>query len=244
MNVNVALTNYKEDKVQKNKLYKIPEPMSVSFVESHENGKEERVILDYQLQETQYGIYAIEYRPSCAYKEGYKKADVMACAVDESTKEIYSLIFDVKSNISSFSDDLYKENAALTAVKEVRDFIDQIHAEILHKNSFMVYYQDDDYQETEEVGIVTKNFEAGKFREVADFIEKIFRSCDGEIPVLLKTKLMTNLLPFKDEAEKIRKFADKIIMIRGKEYHLRVFLMKKISEDIYGITIPVKIGTT
>lgn len=242
MKVSIALSNYKADKVQKNILYKIPEPMIVSFKETHKNGNEEIVNLDYQLQESQYGIFANEYRPSCAFKEGYKKADVMTCVVDEDTKEIYSLIFDVKSNISSFSDDLSKENAALTAVKEVRDFIDQIHAEILHKNSFMVYYKDDDYQEVEEIAIVTKNFDAGKFRAVADFMEKLYQPSDKEIPILLKTKLMTNLAPFKNEVKKVRNFADHIVFIRGKEYYLKVFLLDKISEKIYSTTIPVKAG--
>lgn len=55
------------------------------------------------------------------------------------SKEMDTLIFDVKSNISAFSDDLLKDNAMLTAIKEIRDFAEQIHAEILHKNSLMTY---------------------------------------------------------------------------------------------------------
>lgn len=57
---------------------------------------------------------------------------------DDSNKKIQSFIFDVKSDISAFSDDLRKENAMLTAIKEVRDFIEQIQMERLHKNSFFV----------------------------------------------------------------------------------------------------------
>lgn len=132
--MNVALSDYKEGKLQKSTLYKIPESMTVPFEEIHANGKEV-VNLNYQLQESQYGIYANEYKNPCINKQGCKKADVLACVVDDKRKEIKSLVFDVKSNISSFSDDLTKESAALTAIKEIRDFIEQIHAALLHKKA-------------------------------------------------------------------------------------------------------------
>lgn len=147
--------------------------MTVPFEEIHANG-EEVVNLNYQLQESQYGIYANEYKNPCINKQGCKKADVLACVVDDKRKEIKSLVFDVKSNISSFSDDLTKESAALTAIKEIRDFIEQIHAALLHKKSFMLYYLDDSFREQEEVAIATKNFECEKFLAVADFLESIF----------------------------------------------------------------------
>ena len=134
MSMNVALSDYKEGKLQKSTLYKIPESMTVPFEEIHANGKEV-VNLNYQLQESQYGIYANEYKNPCINKQGCKKADVLACVVDDKRKEIKSLVFDVKSNISSFSDDLTKESAALTAIKEIRDFIEQIHAALLHKKA-------------------------------------------------------------------------------------------------------------
>lgn len=69
-------------------------------------------------------------------KQGCKTADILACAVDENEKKIATFIFDVKSNISAFSDDLLKDQALLTVIKEVRDFVEQIHAEMLHKNGF------------------------------------------------------------------------------------------------------------
>ena len=38
--MNVALSDYKEGKLQKSTLYKIPESMTVPFEEIHANGKE------------------------------------------------------------------------------------------------------------------------------------------------------------------------------------------------------------
>ena len=88
----------------------------------------------------QYGIFAYEYRNPVTLKQGCKTADILACAVDESEKIINTFIFDVKSNISAFSDNLLRDNALLTVVKEMRDFVEQIHAEMLHKDSFILYY--------------------------------------------------------------------------------------------------------
>lgn len=240
MSMNVALSDYKEGKLQKSTLYKIPESMTVPFEEIHANGKEV-VNLNYQLQESQYGIYANEYKNPCISKQGCKKADVLACVVDDKRKKIKSLVFDVKSNISSFSNDLTKENAALTAIKEIRDFIDQIHAALLHKKSFMLYYLDEGFQEQEEVAIATKNFECEKFLAVADFLESIFKDSPRELPPLVKLKMQTILKPYIGEIEKIRNFADKMLIINEKPYPLIVIILEKSSESVYSATVTINI---
>ena len=112
-----------ENQIPKNQVYKVSEPMSIPFVEDHATHKEQ-VELDYQLKDGQYGLYANEFRGQYTSKDGCKKADVLACVVDEKEKTVYTLIFDVKSNISAFSDDLKKDEAVITAVKEVRDFLE------------------------------------------------------------------------------------------------------------------------
>ena len=43
--MNVALSDYKEGKLQKSTLYKIPESMTVPFEEIHANGKELTLII-------------------------------------------------------------------------------------------------------------------------------------------------------------------------------------------------------
>lgn len=147
---------------QKNVLYKIEKTGKVLFTEEHSECKE-LVTLEYCLDDWQYGIFAHEYRSPNVSRQGCKTADILACAIDEENKQIDTTIADVKSNISAFSDDLLKDNAMLTAIKEVRDFIEQIHAEILHKNSFILYYKDAGYIEYERLGIVTKSFEQKNF---------------------------------------------------------------------------------
>lgn len=118
--LNLQIKDINSKNISKNVLYKVPESMQILFVESHED-KCEKVILDYKLENEQFGIYATEYRAP-VIKKGIKTTDIIACIIDEKQKSIYTLVADVKSNISSFSDDLSKDDALITVIKEVRDF--------------------------------------------------------------------------------------------------------------------------
>lgn len=237
MTINVLFAKLKNNIIQKNTLYKIPVSRTILFEEKHAD-KKEAVEIEYVLGKNQYGIYATEYRSPCAEKQGCKTTDVLACIVDEEKKEIYSLIFDVKSNISSFSDDLTKNNAALTAIKEVRDFIEQLHAEILHKKSFMLYYIDGEYREHEKIAIVTRNFEPDKFRAVSEFVRKI---CENEsLQNLVWLKLQRALSPYQGEVKKIRDFADKKVTIGEREYDLNVILLEQLDSNTYWTQIEMR----
>ena len=83
----------------------------------------------------------------------------------------------------------------LTAIKEVRDFIEQIQMERLHKNSFLLYYENEGYVEEENFGIVTKSFEAEKFKNAAERLDGILSGEQEDIPTLLFLKLQNNLKP-------------------------------------------------
>ena len=231
------------NQIPKNQIYKIVESIKIPFVEEHEDHKE-IVYLDYQLEEKQYGLYANEFRGQFTVKDGCKKADVLACVVDDRMQKVYTLIFDVKSNISAFSDDLNKDNAIITAVKEVRDFIEQIHDSIIHKESFMIYLKDEGYAEELETAIVTKNFENTKFKEVADYLEKISSEKDipSGIPKLTYYKQQTLLMPYKTEVHKLRKFSERKLLIGTNEYNLTVYLLEKASENDYTTTVPLSIA--
>lgn len=225
---------------QKNVLYKVNESITIPFKEIHDgNGSYELVNLIYDLALGQYGIFAHEYRSPVVEKQGCKTADILACRIDEAQKRIDTLIFDVKSNISAFSDDLLKDNAMLTAIKEIRDFAEQIHAEILHKNGFILYYKDDGFVEHEVIGIVTKKFEREKFTAVADMLEFLFNKENTSVMRLVEIKLINNLRPYKNEIKRIRDFSNKILTIFEKPYPLEVVLLEEISESEYIVSIKI-----
>lgn len=236
--ISISYRPYDSSKmVQKNVLYRVNEDCIIQFVESHGQCKE-IVNVSYSLRDKQYGVYANEFRSPNTAKEGCKTTDVLACVMDEKKRQIFSIVFDVKSNISAFSDDLTKDNAMLTAIKEVRDFIKQLHAEILHKKSFLLYYQDDGYAEDERIAIVTKHFEAEKFRAVANELEKILKGKEkSSISSLITYKMKHNLKPYESEIQPLRDFADKKVIIGSREYDLQVFLLQQINDRDYEITI-------
>lgn len=225
--------------LQKNVLYEIDRGQTVLYKESH-GGHCESIKLEYCLSGQQYGIYGHEYRGQNTVKGHCKAPDILACVIDESEKTVYSTICDVKSNISAFSDDLLKENAMLTAIKEVRDFIEQLHDGLLHKNSFMLYYHDDGFQEEERLGIITKRFEPDKFRAVAARLEQLVKEDHAGVPDLVAHKLKNNLMPYLGEAEKIKKFADELLIIGGKTYPLHIFLLESACASKFVATIKIE----
>lgn len=216
---------------RKNVLYKINDACTVSFREEHETGKLERVNLVYDLEHHQYGSFAHEFRNPVVRKEGCKTADVLACVVDETQKKIHTIIFDVKSDISAFSDDLLRNESLLTAIKNVKKFICQIHDEILHKNGFMLYYSDEGFSEEETIGIVTESFEKEKFAAAADLLEQLLSDKNILISELTDLKLKNNLRPYAREVECLRDFSEEKVTISGRLYDLQIFLLEKISEQ-------------
>lgn len=236
--------NFKEIKpnasVQKNVLYKIVKNGVIPICEKHEVDSE-IVNLEYSLEENQYAILGNEYRSSNVSKHGCKTADILTCVVDGQKKEIYSFILDMKKNISAFSDDLFRDSAMLIAIKDVRDFIEQLHDENLHKNSFLIYYQDEGYTEQLDFGIATKSFESEKFIAVANFLENLENLQKPEyMQPLVWLKFKTNLMPYVSEIVTLRNFAKQKVSISGQLYELKVFILEKSNETEYATTIPLK----
>ena len=94
--------------------------------------------------------------------------------------------------------------------------------------------------EEETFGIITKSFEAEKFKNVAKRLEEILSGEQQDIPKLLFLKLQNNLKPYEKEIPRLYDFAEQMIKIAGKLYKLQVFLLTKKDECCYQITIKIK----
>ncbi len=200
--------------------------------EKHEGG-DDVIKLSFDLNQNQYGIFGYEYKRPDVNKEGCKTADILACLVDDEKKEICSLIMDLKSNITCFDDDMTKNNSPIIAVKNVSDFVQQLHDEKLHKDSFLLYYKDKDYSEIEFFGIATRKFEPHKFLRVAEFMDGIMEDDSEDVIDLIKCKIKTSLLPYYGEVSKIRDFAEKRVCISGKYYELQIVSLLSGEGDDY-----------
>ena len=160
-------------------------------------------------------------------KKGIKTTDIIACIIDEKQKNIYTLVADVKSNISSFSDDLSKGAALITVIKEVRDFSEQIEDGLLHKENFLMYHKNEGFNERCEMAIFTRNFECEKFRDAAKYIEKLLYEDSEKGQVLAEIVMKRNLMRYKGEEKRLLKFAEQKLLIKDKEFDLKVYLLKK-----------------
>lgn len=211
------------ENICKNVLYKVPKSMQIPFMELHKD-KCEKVILDYKLKDDQLGIYATEYRAPVV-KKGSKTTDIIACILDEKQKNIYTLVADVKSNISSFSDDLSKDDALITVIKEVRDFSEQIKYGLLHKDNFLMYHKDEGYSETCETAIFTRNFENEKFKKAAKYLENLLYDDSESGQILAKSVMKRNLMRYGGEEKRLIKFAEQKLLIKEKELDLKVYIL-------------------
>lgn len=221
--VTIRFEKYEPNNCSRNILYRIGESGIIQFTEEHKQHKE-IVRLHIQLENGQYAVYANEYRNPLVEKRGCRTADVLILIVDEQEKRIFSFLFDVKTNISAFSDNLLGENAMITALKEVRDFLEQLEDTLKSKNALIALYGC--YSEKENLGIVTRNFDTAKFEAVAETYEKIFQE-NHTANSLILYKLRNNLKPYGNVIERIKQFAQKKIVISGKTYQLHTYILGK-----------------
>lgn len=231
------------EQIRKNVLYRINESAVIPVREEHDKTPNVEVVkLAYDLKDGQYAVFAYEYRSSNISRRGCKSTDILTCLIDDDKRKIYSLIADIKKNISAFSDDLLKDGALLTAINEVGEFIEQIHHAMLHKESFILYFKDEGFTEKTEIGIATKNFEDEKFLKAAELLEKLK---DMQKPPNMQSlywhKFKNNLMPYVSEAPKLRRFSNHEVEVCGKLYPLNVYLLEKVTDLEYAVKVEMKI---
>ncbi len=227
--------------IQKNVLYQINENTTVSVREEHKDCADtETVNLRYVLEGGQYAVFANEFRSPNVSKQGCKSADILTCLIDDEHKHIYTLILDMKKNISAFSDNLLKDDTLLSAINEVDDFIEQLRHAMLHKDGILLFHKDEGYIEKVEVGIATRRFESEKFLKIAEFLEGLVnRQKPLNIQPLLWYKLKNNLMPYVSESEKIRDFAERKVCLCGNCYQLQVYLLEWVENCEYAVSIEI-----
>ncbi len=231
------------EQIQKNVLYRINESAVIPVREKHDKTPNVEVVnLAYDLKEGQYAVFANEFHSSNISKHGCKSTDILTCLIDDDKRKICSLIADIKKNISAFSDDLLKDGALMTTIKEVGEFIEQIHHAMLHKESFILYLKDEGFTEKTEIGIATQNFEDEKFLKAAQFLEMVKdMQKPHNMQPLLWYKFKNNLMPYVSETAKLRRFSNHEVEVCGKLYLLNVYLLEKVTDLEYAVEVEMKI---
>ncbi|MDY3888642.1 MAG: hypothetical protein SOZ17_05500 [Agathobacter sp.] len=230
----ISLKPFNRLKYDKNWLYRIEDNTPFEVRETHPDAIKEGddvVRLSFDLQENQYGIFAYEYRRPGVKKEGSKATDILACLVDEEKKQVTSLIMDLKKNIMNYDDDLLVNDSLNKALNGVSDFVCQLKDEKLHKDSFMLYYKDEGYSETESFGIATRKFEPEKLESVVEFVDEILNDESEEITDIVRCKIRQRLEARSGDVETVRNFAKKKVFIAGNYYDLQVVKLVQNGND-------------
>ena len=81
------------------------------------------------------------------------------------------------------------------------------------------------------------SFEQEKFKAVADYIEQSLKKEDDNVSMLVATKLKNSLRPYENMIQPLRKFSQRSLEISGMKYELQVYLLEKVSDAEYEITI-------
>ena len=105
----------------------------------------------------------------------------------------------------------------------------------------MIYYKDEEYVETEHVGLATSSFETEKFRDVAFMLEKLMTDVDEKVPDLITYKLKNGLRPYANMVTVLNDFAERKVVIGQIIYELQVFLLRKVNCTDYSTTVKCQI---
>ncbi|NRT79458.1 hypothetical protein [Clostridium beijerinckii] len=217
----------------KGTLYKIENPITITFEEKHEDGTNDIVHVNFKCCKGIYGIYGSEYKMPALESNGCSKVDIMCGLIDENSKKCYTYILDVKKNISGFNvyDDLKKLRAE--AVKRIKDFIKQIDDSKTMKESLMVILRKDGFQEEGKVGIATREFNVDRFRTLSDRLYDFSKDNSFKINPLIAVKFQKEMLPIKKDAEIMKLFSEKKIKILDDIYDLEVYILDDIGSNNY-----------
>lgn len=86
-----------------------------------------------------------------------------------------------------------------------------------------------------------RSFESEKFINVTEFLENLDELAKPQnMQELIWMKFKNNLLPYKSEIVKLRNFGNKKVYISGKDYDLKVYILKENDNFEYVTTIPMK----
>lgn len=208
---------------KKSGLYQITENRTLEFREQTETGTDV-VLVEFELEKGQYGVYGEEFKPDFVSKEGAKKADIFAMLIDERQNEqnqqpqFCSWIFDVKESVGG--EDV------------ISHLIEQLKASYQHKKSIAIYLAEFQ-EEAMHIGFITRELQTERIaRGLEAKARKLAQDKAGleKLPTLIRLKQGNELLKVEKELALLQQFARMEIELDGKCYPLEFYQSYK-NED-------------
>mgnify|MGYP004537649491 CR=1 FL=1 len=195
-------------------LYKILKSREITVDEER---TKDRVIIEYIVQNGQYGICCSEYKPPFIDDEGAKKVDVLVLVIDEKNKKFSSWILDMKQSVGG-------EDVIFHLLEQLQD-------SLKHKNALAIYM--DDFREEQHLGFVTRDLQIERIEESVKKREKelndIKKSTFQMFPII-RNKGMIESIKLKKEIETLSMFLDKKMKIKDQIYPIESYISEKQGE--------------
>lgn len=195
-------------------LYKILKSREIIVDEER---TKDRVIIEYIVQNGQYGICCSEYKPPFIDDEGAKKVDVLVLVIDEKNKKFSSWILDMKQSVGG-------EDVIFHLLEQLQD-------SLKHKNALAIYM--DDFREEQHLGFVTRDLQIERIEESVKKREKelndIKKSTLQMFPII-RNKGMIESIKLKKEIETLSMFLDKKMKIKDQIYPIESYISEKQGE--------------
>ena len=195
-------------------LYKILKSREIIVDEER---TKDRVIIEYIVQNGQYGICCSEYKPPFIDDEGAKKVDVLVLVIDEKNKKFSSWILDMKQSVGG-------EDVIFHLLEQLQD-------SLKHKNALAIYM--DDFREEQHLGFVTRDLQIERIEESVEKREKELNDIKKstlQIFPIIRNKGMIESIKLKKEIETLSMFLDKKMKIKDQIYPIESYISEKQGE--------------
>ena len=192
-----------ENAIKSNTIYVIRRKREIDFLETQDNGIDDRLVILYDLLPDQYGVFVKEYRPGFIDKNRCKKADILMLVIDENAKKYSSWVFDVKVSVGG-------EDVIFHLLEQLKDSYN-------HKNSITTYLSN--FEEVEHMGFITREYQRERIRqEISKREDYVIKEKETmkENPALMKfSSVKIKLIRIEKEIQVLTQFLNGYIEINN-----------------------------
>ena len=199
-----------EKPILPNTIYVIRKSREVQFVESQKNDENDTIIISFNLDENQYGVFAKEYRPGFINKNRCKKSDIPCLVIDEQNQKLSSWIFDVKVTVGG-EDVIFK-------------LLEQLCSSYKHKNSLVAYFGE--FEEYEHFGFITRDYQRERIENAISKREEFIATETQNLEKIsssVRYSIQRQIIKSKQEVEVLKRFLSGYMEINEQLYALECY---------------------